>query len=50
MATPSTIGISGYVTRLTESLPKKFQGLLPSPEELDAELNREDNVRKSRGS
>jgi predicted nuclease of restriction endonuclease-like (RecB) superfamily len=34
------VGISGYVTRLTESLPKKLKGLLPSPEEIEAELSR----------
>jgi len=33
------VGISGYVTRLTESLPKKLKRLLPSPEEIEAELN-----------
>jgi predicted nuclease of restriction endonuclease-like (RecB) superfamily len=33
------VGISGYVTRLTESLPKKLKGLLPSPEEIEAELS-----------
>ena len=33
------VGISGYVTKLTESLPKKLKGLLPSPEEIEAELN-----------
>ena len=36
------VGISGYVTRLTESLPKKLKGSLPSPEEVEAELNRRD--------
>jgi YhcG PDDEXK nuclease domain len=36
------VGISGYVTRLTESLPKKLKGLLPSPEEIEAELSRKD--------
>jgi hypothetical protein len=34
------VGISGYVTRLTESLLKKLKGLLPSPEEIEAELRR----------
>ena len=33
------VGISGYITRLTESLPKKLKGLLPSPEEIEAELS-----------
>jgi hypothetical protein len=33
------VGVSGYVTRLTESLPKKLKGLLPSPEEIEAELS-----------
>jgi hypothetical protein len=36
------VGISGYVTRLTESLPKKLKGSLPSPEEVEAELSRKD--------
>jgi predicted nuclease of restriction endonuclease-like (RecB) superfamily len=36
------VGISGYVTRLTESLPKKLKGLLPSPEEIEAELSKKD--------
>ncbi len=36
------VGISGYVTRLTESLPKKLKGLLPSPEEIEAELSETD--------
>jgi len=34
------VGISGYVTRLTESLPKKLKGLLPSPEEIEPELSK----------
>ena len=41
------VGISGYVTGLTESLPKKLKGLLPSPEEIEAELSKTDV--KSRG-
>ena len=41
------VGISGYVTRLTESLPKKLKGLLPSPEEIEAEFSRTDG--ESRG-
>jgi hypothetical protein len=44
-----TVGISGYATRLTESLlpvrctqtgPKKLKGLLPRSEEIEAELSR----------
>jgi len=34
---------------LTESLPKKLKGLLPSPEELEAELSKKDKDRKRRG-
>ena len=32
------VGISSYVTKLVESLPKEFRRSLPSPEELEAEL------------
>jgi hypothetical protein len=34
------VSISGYVTRLTESLPKKLKGLLLSQEEIEAELSK----------
>ncbi len=32
------VGISSYVTRLVESLPKEFRGSLPSPKQLEEEL------------
>ena len=34
------VGISSYVTRLVESLPKEFRGSLPSPKQLEAELEK----------
>jgi hypothetical protein len=34
------VGISGYATKLTESLANKLKGLLPSPEEIEAELSK----------
>jgi hypothetical protein len=34
------VGISGYVTRLTESLPKKLKRSLANPEDIDAKLTR----------
>jgi predicted nuclease of restriction endonuclease-like (RecB) superfamily len=34
------VGISNYVTKLVESLPKEFRGSLPSPEELEEELGK----------
>lgn len=36
------VGVSGYITKLVESLPKKFKGVLPSPEEIEAELSKVD--------
>lgn len=36
------VGVSGYITKLVESLPKKFRGVLPSPEEIEAELGKVD--------
>ena len=35
------IGVSGWETRLVESLPKNLRGSLPTIEELEAELSRE---------
>jgi hypothetical protein len=35
------VGISSYVTKLIETLPKEFRGSLPSPKELEAELRGE---------
>jgi DNA topoisomerase VI subunit B len=34
------VGISSYVTRLVESLPKEFRGSLPSPKQLETELEK----------
>ena len=41
------VGISSYVTKLVESLPKEFRGSLPSPRELVAELEKSDDDKKS---
>jgi predicted nuclease of restriction endonuclease-like (RecB) superfamily len=35
------VGVSSYITRLVESLPRALRGSLPSPEELEAELKKE---------
>jgi hypothetical protein len=34
------VGISSYVTKLVESLPKELQGNLPSAKQLEAELEK----------
>ncbi len=34
------VGVSGYITKLVGSLPAKFKGVLPSPEEIEAELSK----------
>jgi predicted nuclease of restriction endonuclease-like (RecB) superfamily len=34
------VGISSYITKLVDSLPKEFRGSLPSPEELETELTK----------
>jgi hypothetical protein len=36
LATP--VGVARYTTRLVESLPPEFQGTLPTPKEIEAEL------------
>ena len=36
------VGVSSYVTKLVESLPPALRGRLPSPKELEAELNKDD--------
>jgi hypothetical protein len=36
LATP--VGVARYTTKLVESLPAEFQGSLPSPKEIEAEL------------
>src|SRR3954451_70281 len=35
------VGISSYVTKLVETLPKEFRGSLPSPKQFEAELQRD---------
>ncbi len=35
------VGVSGYVTKLVESLPSSLRGSLPSPKELKSELKKE---------
>jgi predicted nuclease of restriction endonuclease-like (RecB) superfamily len=35
------VGVSSYVTKLVESLPRALRGSLPSPKELEAELKKE---------
>ena len=42
--TRKPIGVSGY--KLTESLPKKLQGKLPTIEALEAELSKDEGVGK----
>jgi predicted nuclease of restriction endonuclease-like (RecB) superfamily len=37
----SPIGVAGYETRLTESLPKELKGSLPSIKEIEEELDKE---------
>lgn len=34
------VGVSTYITKMVESLPKKFKGILPSPKEIEAELSK----------
>jgi predicted nuclease of restriction endonuclease-like (RecB) superfamily len=36
------VGVSTYITKLVESLPPALRGSLPSPKELQAELNKDD--------
>jgi predicted nuclease of restriction endonuclease-like (RecB) superfamily len=36
------VGISSYITKLVESLPPALRGSLPSPEELEAELKKDE--------
>ena len=35
------VGISKYITKIVETLPKKFKDILPSPEDIETELNKE---------
>jgi hypothetical protein len=42
------VGISSYVTRLVESLPKELRGSLPSPKELEAELEKSGDQEKKK--
>jgi hypothetical protein len=36
--------VSSYITKLVESLPPALRGSLPSPEELEAELKKDDSA------
>ena len=38
------VGVSSYITKLVESLPPAFRKSLPSPEELEAALRKDDAV------
>jgi len=40
------VGISSYVTKLVESLPKEFRGNLPSPKQLEEELQKSGDEEK----
>jgi hypothetical protein len=36
------VGVSSYFTKLVESLPPALRGSLPSPEDLEAELRKDE--------
>ena len=38
------IGVSSYTTQIVESLPKEFEGKLPTVEEIEAELEKADTL------
>jgi predicted nuclease of restriction endonuclease-like (RecB) superfamily len=38
------VGVSSYITKLVESLPPNLRGSLPSPEEFEAELKKDDKT------
>ena len=40
------VGISSYITKLVESLPKEFRGNLPSPKQLEEELQKSGDEEK----
>jgi predicted nuclease of restriction endonuclease-like (RecB) superfamily len=42
------VGVSSYITRLVESLPPALRGSLPSPKELEAELQKDGDAPSSR--
>ncbi len=42
------VGVARYITRLVESLPARFRGILPAPKEIEAELS-EPNRKDARG-
>ena len=39
------IGVAGWETKIVEQLPENLKGSLPTVEELEAELSREENER-----
>ena len=39
------IGVAGWETKIVEKLPENLKGSLPTVEELEAELSREENER-----
>ena len=39
------IGVAGWETKIVETLPEDLKGSLPTVEELEAELSREENER-----
>jgi hypothetical protein len=43
------VGVSSYVTKLVESLPKEFRESLPSPEAIKAELKKSGHVEYNDG-
>ena len=40
------VGISSYITKLVESLPKELRGSLPSPKQFEAELEKSEDEGK----
>ena len=42
------VGISSYITKLVESLPKELRGSLPSPKQFEAELEKSEDEGKQR--
>ncbi len=45
LATP--VGVARYTTKLVESLPAEFRGTLPSPKEIEAELQSQQSKQQS---
>ena len=42
------VGISSYITKLVESLPKELRGSLPSPKQFEAELEKSEGESRGR--